>query len=349
LKGRRVAIGLAGLGYWGTNVARNLARIPGCEPFWCCDVDDARRGRASSLLPDARFTTDFDELLADESLDAVAIATPVPTHVAMAERAIEAGKHCFVEKPLAQSGADAERVVALAEQRGLVLMVGHLLQFHPGVDALRALISSGELGELHYIYSQRLNLGKLRADENALWSLGAHDVSVFLDLTGELPLEVSAHGESYVREGVEDVVFGHLRFPSGMVAHMHLSWLDPHKERRLTVVGSQRMAVFDDMAKERKLTVFDKGFDPDADSKGDYVTRSGDARHPTIRGDEPLRLELEHFVECAREGGRPHSDGASGVRVVRVLEALQRSLEAGGGSVALVAPSARSPRAMADQ
>ncbi|HXS34989.1 MAG TPA: Gfo/Idh/MocA family oxidoreductase [Solirubrobacterales bacterium] len=344
LKGRRrVAIGLAGVGYWGSNVARNLARIPACELLWCCDTDVACRERASSLFPDARFSQDFEELLADESLDAVAIATPVPTHAAMAERAIEAGKHCFVEKPLAQSAADAERVAALAEERGVVLMVGHLLEFHPGVEALRELIATGELGELHYIYSQRLNLGKLRADENALWSLGAHDVSTFLNLTRELPLEVSAHGESYVREGVEDVVFGHLRFPSGMVAHMHLSWLDPHKERRLTVVGSQRMAVFDDMATERKLTVFDKGFDQDVDSRDAYVTRSGGARSPAIVADEPLWLELEHFVECAREGSRPHSDGASGVRVVRVLEALQLSLEAGGVSVALGAPSAARP------
>ncbi|HEY6551047.1 MAG TPA: Gfo/Idh/MocA family oxidoreductase [Solirubrobacterales bacterium] len=340
MKGRRLAIGLIGLGYWGSNLARNLARIPACELLWCCDTDPACRQRASSIFPEARFSEDFEELLADEGLDAIAIATPVPTHAALAERTIAAGKHCFVEKPLARRAADAERVAALAEARELVLMVGHLLEFHPGVEALRGLIDTGELGELHYIYSQRLNLGKLRADENALWSLGAHDVSVFLNLTRELPLEVSAHGESFVREGVEDVVFGHLRFPSGMVAHMHLSWLDPHKERRLTVVGSQRMAVFDDMATERKLTVFDKGFDLDGASKDDYVTRSGGASSPAIAAVEPLRLELEHFVECTRDGSRPHSDGASGVRVVRVLEALQLSLEAGGAPVALEARSA---------
>jgi predicted dehydrogenase len=264
----------------------------------------------------------------------------VPTHAAIAERALEAGKHCFVEKPLARTLPDAERVADLARARGRVLMVGHLLEFHPGIEALRRLIDAGELGEIHYIYSQRLNLGKLRADENALWSLGAHDVSVVLALAGELPREVSARGESYVREGVEDIVFCHLRFPSGFVAHMHLSWLDPHKERRLTVVGSQRMATFDDMTAERKLTVFDKGFDPDGDSVGDYVARSGEVRSPAVGGEEPLRIELEHFLERVRGGDRPRTDGAAGVRVVRVLDALQRSLGAGGAAVDLEARSA---------
>lgn len=268
------------------------------------------------------------------------MATPVPTHAAIAERALEAGKHCFVEKPLARSVVEAERLSALAEERGRVLMAGHLLEFHPGVEALKDLVDAGALGGVRYIYSQRLNLGKLRADENALWSLGAHDVSVLLALTGELPLEVSARGESYVREGVEDVVFCHLRFPSGVAAHMHLSWLDPHKERRITVVGSRRMATFDDMAAERKLTVFDKGFDPDRDSAGDYVARSGEVRSPQVGAEEPLRIELEHFVECVREGRRPRSDGAGGVRVVMVLEALQRSLEDGGAAVSMEARSA---------
>ena len=174
---------------------------------------------------------------------------------------LESGKHCFVEKPLAQSVADAERAVAAAEQAGKILMVGHLLEYHPGVLALKGLAESGELGEIYYIYGNRLNLGKLRADENALWSLGAHDVSVVLTLAGEEPIEAVAHGESYVRPGVEDVVFCYLRFPSGLAAHLHLSWLDPHKERRFTVVGANKMATFDDMAIEGKITVYDKGFD----------------------------------------------------------------------------------------
>ena len=193
---------------------------------------------------------------------------------------LEAGKHCFVEKPLAQSVADAERAVEAQRRSGKVLMVGHLLQFHPGVNKLKEIADSGDLGEIHYIYGNRLNLGKLRADENALWSLGAHDVSVLLHLADEEPYELSARGESYMHEGIEDVVFGFLRFRSGLAAHLHLSWLDPHKERRFTVVGSRRMATFDDMDPERKITVYDKGFDESAEPYGDYVARSGDIWSP---------------------------------------------------------------------
>jgi predicted dehydrogenase len=207
-------------------------------------------------------------------------------------------------------------------------MVGHLLEYHPGVRRLKELAESGELGDIYYIYGNRLNLGKLRADENALWSLGAHDVSVVLHLAGEEPTEVVAHGEAFVRPGVEDVVFCFLRFPSGLAAHLHLSWLDPHKERRFTIVGSRRMATFDDMELERKLTVYDKGFDEDARTYGEYITRSGDIFSPRIPNLEPLRLECEHFVQCALRGERPRSDGESGLRVVRVLAALQASLEA---------------------
>jgi predicted dehydrogenase len=248
----------------------------------------------------------------------------------LAVRVLDAGKHCFVEKPLAQSVADAERAVAAAGSSGRLLMVGHLLEYHPGVEKLKQLARSGELGdEIYYIYGNRLNLGKLRADENALWSLGAHDVSVVLMLADEDPVEVVAHGRSYVRPGVEDVVFCYLRFPSGLSAHLHLSWLDPHKERRFTVVGSKRMATFDDMAIEGKVTIYDKGFDEDARGYGEYITRSGDVYSPRISNVEPLRVECEHFIECVRTGAQPRSDGASGLRVVRVLEALQQSLDAG--------------------
>ena len=211
-------------------------------------------------------------------------------------------------------------------------MVGHLLEYHPGVRKLKELADGGELGDrIYYIYGNRLNLGKLRADENALWSLGAHDVSVVLHLAQEEPVEVVAHGESYVREGVEDVVFCFLRFPSGLSAHLHLSWLDPHKERRFTVVGSHRMATFDDMAIEGKVTVYDKGFDEDARGYGEYITRTGGSFCPAISNVEPLRVECEHFVHAIATGEPPRSDGASGLRVVRVLEELQRSLERSRG------------------
>jgi predicted dehydrogenase len=329
---QRISVGVVGLGYWGPNLARNFAAIPGCELAYVCDADDAVRDPVARLFPAALATADLGELLADPSLHAIVLATPVPTHADLAVRVLEAGKHCFVEKPLAQSVPDAERVVAAAQRAGRLLMVGHLLEYHPGVRKLKELTDSGELGEkIYYIYGNRLNLGQLRADENALWSLGAHDVSVVLDLAGEEPDEVVAHGESYVRPGVEDVVFCFLRFPSGLAAHLHLSWLDPHKERRFTVVGSRRMATFDDMELERKLTIYDKGFDEDSRTYGEYITRSGDVFSPRIPNVEPLRVECEHFIDAIRSGQPPRSDGASGLRVVRVLEQLQRSLEAARG------------------
>ncbi|MGH2866102.1 MAG: Gfo/Idh/MocA family protein [Solirubrobacteraceae bacterium] len=322
-------VGVAGLGYWGPNLARNFAALPDCELVWCCDESQDARARVAAMFPGTRTTGDLADLLADPELDAIVLATPVPTHAELAVRVLEAGKHCFVEKPLALSAADAQRAVAAGEQAGRILMVGHLLEYHPGVEKLKSLADNGELGDqIYYIYGNRLNLGKLRADENALWSLGAHDVSVVLSLAAEEPTEVVAHGEAYVREGVEDVVFCFLRFPSGLAAHLHLSWLDPHKERRFTVVGSRRMATFDDMDLERKLTIYDKGFDEDARTYGEYITRSGDVFSPRIANVEPLRVECEHFVHCALTGEQPRSDGQSGLRVVRVLEALQQSLEA---------------------
>ena len=323
-----IRVGVVGLGYWGPNLARNLAALPGCELAWCCDPSEQARARWAPAFARARFTGDFEDLVADPELDAVVLATPVPTHAPLAERVLDAGKHCFVEKPLAQSVADAERVVAAADRAGRVLMVGHLLVYHPGVAKLEEIAASGELGEIHYIYSHRLNLGKLRADENALWSLGAHDVSVVLHLAGEEPEVVEARGESYMRAGVEDVVFCFMRFPSGLAAHLHLSWLDPHKARSFTVVGSRRMATFDDMELERKVTVYDKGFDEDARTYGEYITRSGDIWSPRVPNREPLAIECEHFLACIRDGRTPRSDGEAGLRVVRVLEALQAELDA---------------------
>jgi predicted dehydrogenase len=331
--GSEVTLAVVGLGYWGPNLARNFSALEGCELRWCCDSSDAARARWSRSFPSTRFSADLDELLADPELDAIAIATGVASHGRLAKRVLAAGKHCFVEKPLARSVEEASAVAEAAETSGLVLMVGHLLEYHPGVAKLKEILDSGALGDLYYVYSERLNLGKIREDENALWSLGAHDVSVLLHLLGgEEPEEVLAHGESFVREGVEDVVFCYLRFPSGRVGHMHLSWLDPHKERRFTLVGSQRMATFDDMALERKVTVYDKGFDPDFENYGEYITRSGDVMSPQISNEEPLRGECRHFLERVRDGGEPRSGPESGLRVVRVLAALQRSLESGGVS-----------------
>ena len=324
----RLSLALVGLGYWGPNLARNFAAIEGCDLTWCCDASEDARARLAGQYPGTRFTDDLAEVLADPDVDAVVLATPVPTHAELAVRVLESGRHCFVEKPLGQSVAEAQLAVDAAQSTGKTLMVGHLLEYHPGVQRLKELSDSGELGdEIYYIYGNRLNLGKVRADENALWSLGAHDVSVLLYLADEEPHEVIARGESYVREGVEDVVFCFLRFPSGLSAHLHLSWLDPHKERRFTIVGSKRMATFDDMALEGKLTIYDKGVDETSRGYGEYITRSGDIFSPRIPNLEPLRVECEHFVRCVRTGERPRSDGESGLRVVRVLEELQNSLD----------------------
>jgi predicted dehydrogenase len=327
LPGEPLHIGLAGLGYWGPNLARNLDDLPGLALTWICDRDESALARVAPRFPDARRTTRFADLLEDESLVAVAIATPVVTHFELAREALLAGKHVFVEKPLALSSTFAEQLLALAEERGLVLMPGHLLLYHPGIAKLKDLVAGGELGRLLYVYGNRQNLGQIRRDENALWSLGAHDLSVILHLVDEEPAEAWARGESFLNPGVEDVVFCFLRFPSGIVAHMHLSWLDPHKIRRMTVVGDRKMAVFDDMELERKVTVYDKGPEQRADTWGEWQTRTGDISIPKIANDEPLKLECAHFLALLRGDGDRLAAARAGLAVVRALEQLQASLE----------------------
>ena len=334
-----VSVGLVGLGYWGPNLARNLLRSPNAELRWLCDLSTDLHEQHRSSFPKVRFTTEMSDLLTDDTLDAIVIASPVPTHHALGMHALEAGKHTFIEKPISLTSKDARQLVKTAEERDLRLMVGHLLEYHPAVLRMRDMIESGELGDVLYAYGNRVNLGQFRRDENALWSLGVHDVATIMFLLGDTPVEVSARGRSYLHDGVEDVVFGDMSFAGGMLAHIHLSWLDPHKVRRLTVVGSQQMAVFDDMESERKLTIYDKGFTRDnkgvgSGSWGEYVAkREGDIHIPRLSADEPLRVEVEHFLECVAEGRTPRSDGHDGLRVVQVLEAMQESLDAGGSPV----------------
>jgi predicted dehydrogenase len=327
MRGATVTVGLAGLGYWGPNLARNFDDLPDAELAWISDLDEERVARYGARFPSARTTRRFEDLLEDDAVDAVVIATPVPTHAELARQALRAGKHVFVEKPVALAASDAEELDALAEERGLTLMPGHLLLYHPGVRKLREIVTSGDLGRLLVVYGNRQNLGKIRRDENVLWSLGAHDLSVILDLVGEEPVEVSARGESFLNPGVEDVVFAYLRFPSGVVAHMHLSWLDPHKMRKLTVVGDRKMAIFDDMELDRKVTVYDKGPQEPADTYGEWLTRTGDIWSPKIPNDEPLRLECQHFLALVRGEADSAPARENGVAVVRALEELQRSLE----------------------
>jgi predicted dehydrogenase len=316
-------VGQVGLGYWG----RNLARVFDDESdlAWLCDASDTLREEFARRYPNARMTGDFAEMIAAADLDAVVIATPVPTHFPLAKSALEAGKHVFVEKPPAMRVAEMEELIAIAEARGLVLMPGHLLLYHPGVQKLKELIEDGELGEVLVVYGNRQNLGKIRKDENALWSLGVHDLSVILYLIREEIVEAAAHGHAFLNEGVEDVVFCYLRFGSGKIAHMHLSWLDPHKMRRLTVVGRDKMAVFDDMDLDRKITVYDKSPEQPSDTYGEWLTRTGDIFSPKVSNAEPLRLECQHFLRLVEEGwdGREMRDG---LEVVRALELLTESL-----------------------
>ncbi len=332
-----IDVGVVGLGYWGPNLMRALNRLPGVRLKYGCDLDEERRSKQARLYPETRFTRNFEELLSDDGLDAVVVASPAATHAELAQQALLADKDVFVEKPLALSPEDAEQLVKLAEERDRILMVGHLLEYHPGVSRLKALISSGELGEIFYVYAHRLNLGIIRRDENALWSLGPHDLSVAMYLLDQEPVEVTATGHSYLKNGVEDVVFSALQFSDDKVAHIHTSWLDPHKERKITVVGSEKMAVFDDMSRDEKLRLYDKGVQKlEYESYGEYISlRFGDIIIPHLSNDEPLKLECEHFVECLIERKQPTSDGYDGLRVVRVLDALQRSLDAGGEPVPL--------------
>ena len=323
---RRPTVGVVGLGYWGPNLARNFDDLG--HLAWLCDRDRDLLERVAARHPQARRTTELDDLLDDHELDAVVIATPVPTHFELARRALAARKHVLVEKPPALRGEEMEELCALAEERGRALMPGHLLLYHPGVRKLKELVDRGELGDVLYVYGNRQNLGKIRRDENALWSLGVHDLSVILYLIGEEPSEVWAHGNAFLTRGVEDVVFCYLRFPSGRMAHMHLSWLDPHKRRMLTVVGTERMVVFDDMELERKVTIYDKAPEQAPASYGEWRTRTGDIYSPKIPNDEPLRLECQEFLRLARGEGDGLAPARDGAVVVRTLEQLQNSLTA---------------------
>lgn len=311
-------VGVVGLNYWGPNLVRNFDAL--AELAWLCDLDEQHLSSLAARYPHARATTSFDELLADDSVDAVVIATPVPTHYALAKQALEANKHVFVEKPPAMRAAEMDELVALAAERDRVLMPGHLLLYHPGVIKVKELIASGELGDVLCVYGNRVNLGIVRSNENALWSLGVHDLSVILYFLDEDPELATAQGSASIHPGVEDVVFCFLRFPSGKIAHMHLSWLDPHKMRKMTVVGREKMVVFDDMEPERKVTVYEKHAGPGGE------LYSGDISIPKISTVEPLRQECTYFLELVggqHDRGKVARDGA---RVVRALEMLTNSL-----------------------
>ena len=329
-------IGLIGYGYWGPNLARNFHALPDAHLVAVADAD-AKRLDEPARLYRARTYIDYRELLADPTLDAVAVSTPARTHFEIARAALERGKHVLVEKPLAMSSDEARQLIALAEQKQRVLMVGHTFEHNPAVWKIRELIEQRELGDLYYIYANRVNLGRVQRDINALWSIAPHDISVLIYVLGALPLEVSARGATYLSENVEDVVFVTLAFPNHVLAHIHASWLDPSKVRQMTVVGSQKMILYDDVDPEARLRIYDKGVYKHGSAYGESQLKihSGDIFIPKIDMTEPLRNECAHFVECVREGKRPRTDGENGLRVVRVLEAAQESLAKNGAAVSL--------------
>jgi predicted dehydrogenase len=312
--------------------------VPGAELVALCDASQKALEKAARFAPNARRVTELDEVLSDTSIQAVVLATPAVLHADQCRRALAAGKHVFVEKPMALTRADAESLVAAAAKSSRVLMVGHLMLYHPGYQQLRDLVRRGELGDVYYLYSLRVNLGRLRKDENALWSFAPHDLSMILDLLNHDPVTVAARGESYLQPGVEDVVFVNLGFSDRKMAQIQLSWLDPRKERRLTVVGSKKMAVFDDEQPIEKLRIYDKGYDrpPEFTQYGEYLTvRHGDVRIPRIDMAEPLDLECRHFISCVSEQTEPRTGAAHGCSVVRILEAADRSLHLGGTPVTI--------------
>ncbi|MGE0554828.1 MAG: Gfo/Idh/MocA family protein [Gemmatimonadales bacterium] len=332
----KVRVAVVGAGTWGKNHVRALAGLAGAELVAVADVSETVRKRVGAAYPGVLVTDSVDAAI--ERADAVVVASTARSHVEIGLKAVEAGRPVLVEKPFGLTVEEAERLAEESAKRGVPALVGHLLEFHPAVDRLREMIERGEMGRLYYLAAQRVNLGQVRPDENALWSFGPHDVSVALFLLGATPVRVSAQGHAYLQPGIEDVVFLTMEFASGVIAHAHLSWLDPHKERRLTVVGSNRMAVFDDMEPREKLRIYDKGVDrpPEYGSYGESLAiREGDILIPKLSNAEPLGLELAHFLRVARGEAPTRADAADGVRVVRVLDAASRSLAAGGAPISI--------------
>lgn len=334
-----VRTAIAGYGYWGVNLARNIAHAPTTSLIGVAETSPEHRERAGQAHPGVRLYASFEQMLADDDIEAVVLATPASLHEPMALAAIERGRHVLVEKPLADTASGAQRVLDAADAAGVTLMVGHTFLYSAPVRLLRDLVSNGELGRVQYLYSQRLSLGRIRRDCNALWNFAPHDVSIMMYLLGERPVEVSARGFRFIGE-VDDVCFASIEFESGIGANLHVSWVDPRKTRLMTVVGDEQMAIYNDVSVDQKLWIVDAGVARTEDfgsyeSLGDFQwrTRAGDIRIPRIDMSEPLRNELEAFGAACRSGEPPPTHGRHGVAVVRVLEAIDRSASAGGTPV----------------
>jgi predicted dehydrogenase len=332
-----ITVGVIGAGYWGKNLVRTFDALETTVLRYIADSSEETLSRYDTYT-NALKTNDYMKVIGDASLDAVVIATPPVTHHEIALAALRAGKHVMIEKPMTLSVNHAQELVSAADKSGKKLMVGHLLLYHPCVTALKSFLDSGDLGDIHYLYCQRLNLGKVRSDENALQSLAPHDISVANYLMDDTPVSVSASGQDYLRKGIEDVVFLNILYSGGRMAHVHVSWLDPHKVRRTTVVGSKKMALFDDMEQREKIRIYDKGVDFSGEygSYGEYLTlREGNIFIPDVRMSEPLKCECEHFIDCIVNDLTPRTDGLNGLAVTQVLSAAQKSLASGGLPVSI--------------
>jgi len=333
-----LGLGLVGASYWGKNLVRNFANRKGARLLAVADLHERNRARAASFAPGATITDDYSTILEDPKIQAIAVCTEAASHHKLALAALLADKHVYVEKPLALTEPHAAELVRVARERNLILMVGHLMIYHPGIRWIRGQITAGEIGDLYYLYCQRLNLGIVRKDESAWWSLAPHDLSIILYLLDKAPLNVSARGNSYIRPGNEDVVFANLQFDGGQTAEIHTSWLDPHKIRNMTLVGSRKMVTFDDTAASEKIRIYDKGADRqvDYDSYADLISlRQGDIWIPSVTMTEPLAIECQHFVDCVRNNKEPDTPGQQGLDVVRILCAGQESMAQQGAPIPL--------------
>ena len=329
-------IGVIGCGYWGPNLIRNFRNTANCEMSICCDTQEDRLKRIHSLFPEIETTRDHEELLHSD-LDAVAIATPVWTHYPLAKAFLEAGKHVFVEKPLTRSSAECEELIQLAEERNLKLMVGHTFEYTAAVNKIKEIVSSGELGEILYINSTRVNLGLFQQDINVIWDLAPHDISIITYVLEQEPVRVNAQGISHFKEGIEDVAMTSLTFDGGTIAFIRNSWIDPNKVRDMIFVGSKKMLVYNDTSPNEKIKIYDKGVDkpPYYDNFGEFQFsyRYGDIYIPHIQEHEALSRECGHFIECIESGNTPRSDGYSGLRVIRIIEAANQSLKEEGRAI----------------
>lgn len=336
---KQIKIGVVGCGYWGPNLIRNFRSLPDCNLKLICDLNEQRLAHLKSLYPEVQGTTDYRHLLNGAGLDAVVIATAVNTHYPMARASLLAGKHTMIEKPMACSSAECQELIAIAQKRGLVLMTGHTFLYSPAVRKIKEIVDRGDIGEIRYISSRRLNLGLFQKDINVAWDLAPHDISIVLYIMGEQPLTVNCRGTAHITPAVEDVTTMFLGFQNQKSAIIHSSWLDPRKVREMTIVGSKRMIVYDDVAPLEKIRIFDARVErpPHYDTFAEfhYAYHYGDVYSPYVKQEEPLKTECQHFLDCIRNGTTPLTDGSQGLELVRILEASSESMKDGGSQVEL--------------